>query len=96
MIEGCERMIRISNNNNNDSQQEEEVRINPAMKRHYELEIQTLQNAPRDEHTLRQLLKLKEKENKQEATHIEDTQWLVTEIEMLKVVLYLVRRKRQR
>jgi hypothetical protein len=37
-------------------------------------------------------LKLKEKENG-EATHIEDTQRLVTEIEMLKVVLYLVSRE---
>jgi hypothetical protein len=37
-------------------------------------------------------LKLKERENEQ-ATHIEDTQRLVTEIEMLKVVLYLVCRK---
>jgi hypothetical protein len=40
-------------------------------------------------------LKLKEKQNEQEATHIEDTQRLVTEIEMLKVVLYLVSRKQQ-
>jgi hypothetical protein len=93
MIEGAQRMIRLSNNNNNnDSQQEEEVRINPAMKRHFELEIETLQNAPRDEGKLRELLKLKEKENEQ-ATHIEDTQRLVTEIEMLKVVLFLVMRK---
>jgi hypothetical protein len=52
-----------------------------------------LQNAPRDEGKLRELLKLKEKENEQEATHIEDTQRLVTEIEMLKVVLCLVSRK---
>jgi hypothetical protein len=51
-----------------------------------------LQNAPRDEDKLRELLKLKEKEN-EKATHIEDTQRLVTEIEMLKVVLYLVSRK---
>jgi hypothetical protein len=51
-----------------------------------------LQNAPRDEGKLRELLKLKEKENEQ-ATHIEDTQRLVTEIEMLKFVLYLVSRK---
>jgi hypothetical protein len=43
-----------------------------------------------------ELLKLKEKQNEQEATHIEeDTQRLVTEIEMLKVVLYLVSRKQQ-
>jgi len=39
MIEGCEKMIRVSNNNNNNDSQQEEVRINPAMKRHYELEI---------------------------------------------------------
>jgi hypothetical protein len=74
-------MVRV----NNKSQEESEItRINPAMKRHFELEIETLQNAPRDEDKLRELLK---------ATHIEDTQRLVTEIEMLKVVLYLVSRK---
>jgi hypothetical protein len=45
------------------------------LKRHFELEIKTLQNTPRDEDKLREeLLKLKEKENEQEATHIEDTQ----------------------
>jgi hypothetical protein len=38
MIEAAQRMIRI---NYNDSQQEQEpeVKINPAMKRHFELEI---------------------------------------------------------
>jgi len=40
---------------------------------------------------LRELLKLKERQYEQ-ATHIEDTQRLVTEIEMLKVVLHLVSR----
>ena len=64
------------------------------MKRHFELEIETLQSAPRDEGKLRELLKLKERRY-EHATHIEDTQRLVTEIEMLKVVLYLVRRKQQ-
>jgi hypothetical protein len=33
---------------------------------------------------------------KEEAMHIEDTQRLVTEIEMLKIVLYLVMGKRTR
>jgi hypothetical protein len=65
------------------------LRINPVMKRHLELEIKTLQNAPRDADKLRQLLELKQRQ-KEEADHIEDTQRLVTEIEMLKVVLYLV------
>jgi hypothetical protein len=36
-------------------------------------------------------LKIKERQNEEEPRHIEETQWLVTEeIEMLKVVLYLV------
>ncbi len=65
------------------------MRINPAMKRHLELEIKTLQNASRDAHKLRQLSELKQRQ-KEEADHIEDKQRLVTEIEMLKVVLYLV------
>jgi hypothetical protein len=64
------------------------------MKRHLELEIKTLQNTPRDEGKLRKLLKLKERQNEQ-VTHIEGSQRLVTEIEMLKVVLYLVSRKQQ-
>jgi hypothetical protein len=55
-----------------------------------------LQNAPRDEDKLRELLKLKERQDEQEATHIEDTQTLVTEVEMLKVVWYLVCRNRRR
>jgi hypothetical protein len=68
--------------------------INPAMKRHLELEIRTLQNAPRDAAKLRKLLEIKQRQ-KEEADHIEDTQRLVTEIEMLKVVLYLVSRRQQ-
>ena len=81
MIDASQRMISVH------SQVQGEGRegwgINPAMKRHLELEIETLQNAPRDEAKLRELLKLKEMENEQ-ATHIEDIQRLVTEIEMLK------------
>jgi hypothetical protein len=43
MIEASQRMIRIN------SQVREGVGINPAIKRHFELEINTLlQNAPRD------------------------------------------------
>jgi hypothetical protein len=63
--------------------------MNPVMKKHLELQIETLQNAPRDADKLRQLLKMKVRQ-KEEATHIEDTERLVTEIEMLKVVFYLV------
>jgi hypothetical protein len=42
--------------------------INPVMKRHLELEIKTLQNAPRDADKLERLLRLKERE-KEEAIH---------------------------
>jgi hypothetical protein len=59
------------------------------MKRHLEQEIMTLQNAPRDPEKLKRLLKIMQKQ-KEGAMHIEDTERLVTEIEMLKVVLYLV------
>ena len=52
------------------------------MKRHLELEIKTLQNAPRDVDKLRRLLEVKTRQ-KEKAMHIEDTQRLATEIEML-------------
>ena len=85
-------MLDVNSRVQGEAAKEEGWGINPIMKRHLELEIKTLQNAPRDEGKLRELLELKEKEN-EETTHIEDTQRLVTEIEMLKVVLYLVSRK---
>jgi hypothetical protein len=45
-----------------------------------------LQNAPRDADKLERLLKVRERQ-KDEAMYMEDTQRLMTEIEMLKVVL---------
>ena len=69
--------------------------INPAVQRHLELEIKTLQNAPRDAEKLRKLLEVKQRQ-KEEADQIEDTQRLVAEIEMLKVVLFLVCRNERK
>jgi hypothetical protein len=54
------------------------IGMNPTMKRHLELEIKTLQNAPRDAAKLTKLLEIKQRQ-KEEADHIEDTQRLVTE-----------------
>jgi hypothetical protein len=68
--------------------------LNEVIKRHLELEIRTLQNAPRDADRLRRLLQIKRRQ-KDEAMHIEDTQKLVAKIEMLEVVLFLVCRKQQ-
>jgi hypothetical protein len=87
MIEASQRMITISNSN-------EGIEggwggMNPAVKRHLELQIKTLQNAPRDPDRLELLLKSKRRQ-KEEAMEREATERLVTEIEMIKVVLYLV------
>jgi hypothetical protein len=68
--------------------------MSPPMKKHLELEIKTLENAPRDADRLRRLLQIKQRQ-KEEAMHIEDTQRLVAEIEMLKVVLYLEMARKQ-
>jgi methyl coenzyme M reductase beta subunit len=91
MIDASQRMIDVQRQVQGEARKEG-WGINPVMKRHLELEIKTLQNAPRDAAKLRRLLEIKQRQ-KEEADHIEDTQRLVTEIEMLKVVLYLVSRK---
>jgi len=89
-IQGIQKMIRV-----HESPAEEGkavIQINPAIKRHFELEIKILQDAPRDEMKLRQILAVKQKEY-EKAIDSEDIERLVTEIEMLKFVLFLIRRK---
>jgi hypothetical protein len=80
MIEASQKMINEQLNS-------------PPVNEHFKLQIKTLQNAPRDPDKLRLLLEVKQRQ-KEEADHIEETQRLVTEIEMLKVVLFLVCRNR--
>jgi hypothetical protein len=89
MIDASQRMIDVQSQVQGEAK--EGWGINPAMRRHLESEIKTLQNAPRDADKLRRL-EIKQRQ-KEEAMHIEDTERLVTEVEMLKVVLYLVSRK---
>ena len=69
--------------------------MSSIMSKHLELEIKTLETALRDADKLERLLQVKQRQ-KDEAMHIEDTQRLVTEIEMLKVVLYLVCRNERK
>ena len=88
-VEGIETILKLDN-----VAKPGAARINPAIRRHFELEIRTLQNAPRDLDKLERLLRVKKRENDDEARHIEDTQRLVTEIEMLQFLLCLVRRRR--
>ena len=73
----------------------EGIRISSVTKRHFQLQIEILQNAPRDAAKLQQIIKAKEREN-EKARHMDDTQRLVTEIEMLKVVLCLMMRRGRR
>jgi hypothetical protein len=87
MIETSQRMIKLNT-------QGELGGMSPPMKKHLELEIKTLQNAPRDAEKLERLLQIKKRQKEEEAIHFEDTEGLVTEIEMLKVVLFLVCRNR--
>ena len=84
MIEASQRMLKV-NSQGAGGEAREGWGINPAMKTQLKLEIQTLQNAPRNADKLRRLLEIKQRQ-KEEAMHIQDTQRLVTEIEMLKVV----------
>jgi hypothetical protein len=90
MIDASQRMIDVQSKVTGEAK--DGWGLNTVMKKHLELEIKTLQNAPRDAEKLRRLLELNQRQ-KEEAMHIEDTQRLVTEIEMLKVVSYLVSRK---
>ena len=67
------------------------IEINPAMKKHWEREIKILRDAPRDAEKLREILKVKQEEY-EKATDSKDIERLVTEIEMLQFVLFLVYR----
>jgi hypothetical protein len=67
MIDATQRMITIGNQGGGGGG------MNRAIKKHLELEIRTLQNAPRDPDKLQRLLRSKERQ-KEEAMHIEDTQ----------------------
>ena len=51
--------------------------MSPSMKKRLELEIKTLENAPRDSDNLERLLQVKQRQ-KEEAMHIEDSQRLAT------------------
>jgi|SRR5215208_2130763 hypothetical protein len=76
MIDASQRMIDVQSQVQGEAK--EGWGLNPVMKRHLELEIRTLQNAPRDADKLRQLLEIKQRQKEEEAMHIDDTQrgWL--------------------
>lgn len=84
MIAANERIMALGGGNDG-------AALASTTKRLYELQIKTLRGAPRDAKQLEWLIRRKEREKK-EAKYIWDTETLMTEIEMLKVLLYLVNR----
>jgi hypothetical protein len=95
-IDGIQRMITIHHPSSQGDEgdgtpmsKEPTIEISLASKRHWELEIKTLQDVPRDADRSRQILKDKQEEYEkaEDSEHIER---LVPEIEMLKFVLFLV------
>jgi hypothetical protein len=66
MIEASQRMITMHTQVPGEAS--EGWGINPAVKRHLELEIKTLQNAPRDADKLRRLLEVKQRKKEEANT----------------------------
>jgi hypothetical protein len=86
MIDASQRMITMNSQGEG---------MSPPIRKYLELEIKILQDAPKDAEKLERLLKSKQRQ-KEQANFMEDTQRLVTEIEMLKVVLFLVSRESEK
>jgi hypothetical protein len=96
-IDGIQRIISVRNNNSQGEKEEgaptgkepTTIEISLAMRRHWESEIKILRDAPRDLDKLRELLKIRQRQY-EKARLAEEIQPLVTEIEMLEFVLFLV------
>ena len=106
-IDGIQRMISVHPYQGAGEEQESAtaggggkepaIEISLASKRHWELEIKIVRDAPRDLDKLKRLLKSKRRQKEEETMYFEDIERLVTQIEMLKVVvLYLVSRDKRR
>jgi hypothetical protein len=68
------------------------IEISLAAKKHWELEVKILREAPRDANKLREIIKVKQEEY-EEAEDSEEIERLIPEMEMLKFVLYVYREK---
>lgn len=65
------------------------IKINPATKKYCELKIKILQDSPWDPVKLKEILKAKQKEY-EKTEESEDIEKLITELEMLRYVLFLI------
>ena len=97
-IDGIQRMITLhppiqgEEGDGAPTRKEPAIEISLAAKRHWELQIKILREAPRDPDKLRQILNDKQEEY-EKAKESEGIERLIPEIEMLKVVLFLVCRR---
>jgi hypothetical protein len=96
-IDGIQALLSPINNMTPEEEEMEEkmavIRISEATQKHFNLQTKILQDAPRDPDKLREILKDKQEEY-EKAQESEVIERLVTEIEMLKYVQYLVNRNR--
>jgi hypothetical protein len=95
LIEGIQRMMIIHPPNQGEEEagavtgKEPIIEISLATKRHWELRIKTLRDAPRDAEKLREVLRVKQEEY-DKAEDSKDIERQVPQIEMLQFVLFLV------
>jgi hypothetical protein len=90
-IDGIHYFLNPSNMTPEKQEKKAVIKISEAIRKSSELQIRTLQDAPRDSDKLRELLKKKERQY-EKAILADEIQPLVTEIEMIKFVLFLVNR----
>ena len=96
-LDGIQTLLNPLNSMTPEEEEMEEkmavIKISEATQKHFNLQTKILQDAPRDPDKLREILKAKQKEYEkaEDSEVIED---LVTEIEMLKYVLFLINRNR--
>jgi hypothetical protein len=90
-IDGIHYFLNPSNMTPEEQKEKAVIKISEATRKYCELQIRTLQDAPRDPDKLRELLKRKQRRY-EKATLADEMHPLVTEIEMLKFVQFLVNR----
>jgi hypothetical protein len=92
MIEGIRKFLNPQYGNTTPEEEAAAViKINPATRKYCELKIKILHDSPRNPDKLRKLLKMKQRQY-EKATLADEIQPLITEIDMLKFVLFLVNR----
>ena len=90
-IDGIHFFLNPSNMTPEEQEKKAVIKISEATRKYCELQIRTLKDAPRDSDMLRELLEKRERQY-EEAEDSEVIEILVTEIEMLKFVQFLVNR----